>query len=68
MDSIHGRNETRGLRTHDEVPVARVNAAGRLRAEAAALRDAGGEAADWEKVSAQLDRSYQSLYEALQDR
>jgi hypothetical protein len=51
-----------------DVPVARVGAAGRLRAEAAALRDAGGETADWEKVSALLDRSYQNLHEALQAR
>jgi hypothetical protein len=50
-----------------EVPVASVDAAGRLRAEAAALRDTGGEAADWEKISVLLDRSYQSLYEALRD-
>ena len=48
-----------------EVPVARVASAGRLRAEAAALRDQGGQLADWKKVSALLHQSYRQLHDAV---
>ncbi|MFN8062409.1 MAG: hypothetical protein U0Q12_24870 [Vicinamibacterales bacterium] len=44
-----------------EVPVARVEAAGRLRAEAAALRDEGGAEADWAAVGATLTQAYRAL-------
>jgi hypothetical protein len=44
------------------VPVARVAAAGRLRAEAAALRDRGGAQADWGAIGDLLQRSYRELY------
>ena len=48
-----------------EVPFARVAAAGRLRAEAAALRDQGGELADWKRVSELLHQSYRQLHAAV---
>jgi hypothetical protein len=48
-----------------EVPVDRVGEAGRLRAEAGALRDQGGANADWTTVSHLLHRSYRSLHEAV---
>lgn len=51
-----------------EVPLYSVAEAGRLRAEAAALRDAGGERVDWEKVARLLDASYRTLHAALQRR
>jgi hypothetical protein len=48
-----------------EVPVDRVAEAARLRAEAAALRDAGGAEADWAAVSRLLRESYRSLHAAV---
>jgi hypothetical protein len=48
-----------------EVPVERVAAAGRLRAEAAELRDRGGQQADWATVSNLLQRSFRELHAAL---
>ena len=48
-----------------EVPFARVAAVGRLRAEAAALRDQGGELADWKRVSELLHQSYRQLHAAV---
>jgi hypothetical protein len=54
--------------TFYDVPISRVAAAGRLRAEAAALRDRGGRLADWRKVSELLRLSYRQLYEAVRQR
>jgi hypothetical protein len=51
-----------------EVPLYSVAEAGRLRAEAAALRDQSGQRADWEKVACLLDASYRTLHAALQPR
>ncbi len=51
-----------------EVPVSKVGEAGRLRAEAAALRDRGGEGADWQQVARLLNASYRHLHAALQQR
>jgi hypothetical protein len=48
------------------VPVAQVARAGLLRAQAAALRDAGGRNADWPAVSTLLHESYRDLHAALQ--
>lgn len=48
-----------------EVPPPRVRRAGVLRAEAGALRDAGGAQADWERVGLLLRESYRSLRAAL---
>ncbi len=48
-----------------EVPEDRVHCAGLLRAQAAALRDAGGARADWDAVSHLLHDSYRSLHSAL---
>jgi hypothetical protein len=43
------------------VPVSRVAGAGRLRAQAGALRDRGGQHADWPAVSQLLQQSYREL-------
>jgi len=48
-----------------EVPRARVAGAAALRAEAAALRDRGGDKADWESVSRLLLESYRGLHAAV---
>ena len=48
-----------------EVPEDRVHRVGLLRAQAAALRDAGGADADWDAVSHVLHDSYRSLNRAL---
>lgn len=48
-----------------EVPPARVRRAGALRAEAGALRDAGGSEADWARIEALLRESYRSLDAAV---
>jgi hypothetical protein len=48
-----------------EVPEESVRAAAVLRAEAGALRDAGGAAAGWQEVARLLRRSYRSLHEAI---
>lgn len=48
-----------------EAPFAAVSEAARLRAEAAALRDAGGARADWNRVESLLRQSYRALHEAL---
>ncbi len=47
------------------VPQERVAEAGRLRAEAGALRDAGGAQADWPEVARLLRESYRRLYAAI---
>ncbi len=47
------------------VPRRQVLEAGRLRAEAAALRDRGGVEADWEEVARLLRKSFRSLHDAL---
>jgi len=49
-----------------EAPLERVTEAGLLRAEAGALRDAGGAQADWARVGQLLKSSYRSLHAALQ--
>ena len=48
-----------------EVPERRVRRAGLLRAEAGALRDAGGAEADWARVGELLRASYRSLSAAV---
>jgi hypothetical protein len=48
-----------------QVPVTRVANAGRLRAQAAALRDRGGSQADWAAVSRLLRESYRELRAAI---
>jgi hypothetical protein len=48
-----------------ELPRERVAEAARLRAEAAALRDAGGASADWPAISRLLRESYRSLKTAV---
>jgi hypothetical protein len=48
-----------------EVPEVRVRRAGLLRAQAGAVRDAGGAEADWAAVSNLLRESYRSLHGAL---
>ena len=47
------------------VPQERVAEAGRLRADAGALRDKGGAKADWAEVARRLRASYRSLHDAL---
>ena len=47
------------------VPVERVATAGRLRAEAAALRDRDARQPDWAAISALLHRSYRELHAAV---
>jgi len=49
-----------------EEPLDRVAQAGLLRAQAAALRDRGGDAADWASVGRLLDQSYGALHAAVQ--
>lgn len=44
---------------------ARIDEAGRLRAEAAALRDAGGQNADWTQVESMLNESYTQLLQGV---
>jgi hypothetical protein len=51
-----------------EAPEDRMRRAGVLRAQAGALRDAGGAEADWETVSRLLHDSYRSLHEELNQR
>jgi hypothetical protein len=48
------------------VPATRLLRASQLRAEAAALRDRGGAAADWNTVSSLLHSSYRELHRAVQ--
>lgn len=48
-----------------ETPVDGVARAGKLRAEAAALRDRGGQHADWPRVGLLLHDSYRDLHHAL---
>lgn len=48
-----------------EAPVDRVSESAALRAEAGALRDRGGAAADWREVSRLLHASYGSLHRAV---
>jgi len=48
------------------VDVERVAEAGQLRAEAGAMRDAAGAAANWPAIGVLLDRSYRSLHRAVQ--
>jgi hypothetical protein len=47
------------------VPIERVASAGRLRAEAAALRDRGAAQPDWATIASQLQRSYRDLHAAV---
>jgi hypothetical protein len=47
------------------VPIERVANAGRLRAEAAALRDRGRQQPDWDTISDLLHRSYRELHAAV---
>ena len=51
-----------------QVPVARVLEASTLRARAGALRDEGGEHADWPEVSRLLVQSFRLLHEAVRSR